>query len=335
VELEARLIDDLLDITRISHGKLSLNLEVVDVNNVLKAAIEIVRAEAAQKHVSLAVHLANRQGKTKGDPVRLQQVFWNILKNAVKFTPGGGQVEIVTELCPDEKILVHFTDTGIGLTPEEINSIFHAFSQGEHATKGNPQRFGGLGLGLTISRMLIELHSGVIKASSKGRNHGSTFSVELPLLSMDTEAGTVGYKPTKPSAESFTNGSPAKGTRILLVEDHEPTRVTLSQLLSRRGYNVLRAMSLAEARRIASQEKLDLVISDIGLPDGDGYTLMTELKQNLGLKGIALSGYGTEQDIQRGKDAGFIAHLVKPIRIENLEKILNVIFRDQSVENYK
>jgi PAS domain S-box-containing protein len=330
VELEARLIDDLLDITRISHGKLSLNLEVVDINNVLKAVIEIVQAEAAQKHVRLVSHLNSGKVKTKGDPVRLQQVFWNILKNAVKFTPGGGRVEIGTEICPDEKILIHITDTGIGLTPAELKSIFQAFSQGEHATKGNPQRFGGLGLGLTISRMLIELHSGVIKASSEGRNCGSTFAIELPLLFMDPEAGTAGYKTINPRAENFANGSSAKGTRILLVEDHEPTRVTLSQLLSRRGYNVLPAMSLAEARRIASYERLDLVISDIGLPDGDGYTLMIELKQNLGLKGIALSGYGTEQDIQRGKDAGFIAHLVKPIRIESLEKILNLIFRNES-----
>jgi signal transduction histidine kinase len=324
IELEARLIDDLLDITRISHGKLSLNLEVIDIPAILKSAIETVQADFNEKQIRLDLDLADQDAKMNGDPVRLRQVLWNILKNAVKFTPVGGLVQISTMILgPAHKMIIQITDTGIGLTAEEIHSIFDAFSQGEHAAKRHLHQFGGLGLGLTISRMLVELHDGAIHASSPGRGHGATFTIELPILPLPLSLpGPAIPMTAQPEVGQVNLSQPSAGIRILLVEDHEPTRQVLTRLLTRRSHNVLSAMSLSEARTIAGREKLDLVISDIGLPDGDGYTLMAELRENFGLKGIALTGYGMEEDVARGKNAGFIGHLIKPIRMENLDEIL-------------
>jgi PAS domain S-box-containing protein len=323
VELEARLIDDLLDLTRITNGKLSLNFDGLDVHAVLKDAIAIVKPELDQKKISLALDLAAENPALSGDAVRLQQIFWNVLKNAVKFTPANGRVAVKTRIHEkEEKISVEIVDTGIGLTAEEISHVFKAFSQGEHAVNKNGHRFGGLGLGLTISRMLVELHSGTIRAISPGRGQGATFVIELPLAKIKSAK-------TKPAdfADETKTGSPANGerkagARILLVEDHEATRVALVYLLTRQQCQVSTATSVAEARQLAQQKNFDLVLSDIGLPDGDGYALMSELRAEFGLKGIALTGYGMEQDVARSQSAGFVAHLTKPIRMESLKKVL-------------
>ncbi len=323
VELEARLIDDLLDITRITHGKLLLNEDWVDVHAVLRAAIATVQSELDQKHISLTLQLAEEPSVLKGDAVRLQQVFWNVLKNAVKFNSEGGKIKIETSIFTGgEKMAVKIIDTGIGLTSHEIGRIFNAFSQGDHAGDEVSHRFGGLGLGLTISRMLVELHSGGISATSAGRGQGATFIIELPLVPANKRNGF-----SAPADSLKKNGAQAGlrknlGLRILLVEDHEPTRTALTHLLTRRQCKVMAVTSVAEARALARRENFDLVVSDIGLPDGNGYTLMSELRDNFGLKGIALTGYGMEQDVARGKKAGFVAHLIKPVRVESLEKAL-------------
>jgi CheY-like chemotaxis protein len=247
-----------------------------------------------------------------------------VLKNAVKFNSKGGRITIETRIsAEDDKIAVKIIDTGIGLTPQEINRIFNAFSQGDHATSSDGHRFDGLGLGLTISRMLVELHSGVIHATSAGRGQGSTFVIELPLVQMNKRNGS-----SAPSGTLIKNGAhhavkKKSGMRILLVEDHEPTRTAMSHLLTRRDCKVISATSVAEARALARRENFDLVVSDIGLPDGNGYTLMSELRDEFGLKGIALTGYGMEQDVKRGQNAGFVAYLIKPVRIESLEKALS------------
>jgi PAS domain S-box-containing protein len=323
VELEARLIDDLLDITRITHGKLSLNTGQLDVHAVLKDAIATVQSELNQKQISLTLKLAEGKPAMKGDAVRLQQIFWNVLKNAVKFNTEGGKIIVETSVLADgEKIAVKITDTGIGLTAQEISRIFNAFSQGDHAGNEASHRFGGLGLGLSISRMLVELHAGGIHATSAGRGQGATFVIELPLAPASQSNGDS--TPPDPSAKNGSqNGAKKKfGMRILLVEDHEPTRTALSHLLTRRDCKVTTATSVAEARTFARQENFDVVVSDIGLPDGNGYALMSELRKNFGLKGIALTGYGMEQDVLRGQEAGFVAHLTKPVRMESLEKAL-------------
>ncbi|HEV2692592.1 MAG TPA: ATP-binding protein [Verrucomicrobiae bacterium] len=322
VELEARLIDDLLDLTRISRGKLSLDKHPADLHDILRDAHATIADDIKQKRIEVTMDFSADEHIVLGDAVRLQQVFWNILKNAVKFTPAGGRITVQTRNLPNkEKIAVRIADSGIGMTPKEIAHIFNAFSQGDHAVGGGPHRFGGLGLGLAITRMLVKLHSGIIFATSAGRDKGATFTVEL--FHIKTVAGENHVaNPGKPLNKPGTVPENKTGMAILLVEDHEPTRIALAHLLARRKHKVMTAASVAEARAVAQKNKFDLVVSDIGLPDGDGYTLMSELRNDFGLKGIALSGYGMEQDVAKSKESGFVAHLIKPVRIESLEKTL-------------
>jgi PAS domain S-box-containing protein len=319
IELEARLIDDLLDLTRITRGKIMLDKHFLDVHRLVKDAVANVREEISQKNIVLKMDLKAEQHTVFADAVRLQQIFWNVLKNAVKFTPNGGQILIETGVS-ENKIAVKFTDTGIGMTAEEISHIFTAFSQGNHTT-GNGHRFGGLGLGLAISQKLAEFHSGQIRATSDGRDKGSTFIVELPLAQMENADGVAAH----PSDASPESRARTNGIRVLLVEDHEPTRTALTQLLMRRSYKVITAGSIAEARNLAAAQSFNLVVSDIGLPDGNGYDLMAELRKNGDVKGIALTGYGMEQDVARSRDAGFVAHLTKPVSIQSLETALNAV----------
>lgn len=319
VEMEARLIDDLLDLTRIERGKITLDKHFMNLRTVLQDAIAQVRDDISQKQINLDLQLKAAQHTVFADAVRLQQIFWNLLKNAVKFTPNGGQITVET-LSKDNKIFVRISDTGIGMTPDELASIFKAFSQGDHAA-GDGHRFGGLGLGLSISQKLTEFHSGKIDAASEGRGKGSAFTVELPLATA-AEAGASSTAPESP--EEPKNGAATKHIRILLVEDHEPTRTTLASLLSRRRYEVSAAATVAEARALADTRSFDLLITDIGLPDGNGYELMNELGKKSRLRGIALTGYGMEQDVARSENAGFDAHLTKPVRIQSLEAALSV-----------
>jgi len=323
VELEARLIDDLLDLTRITRGKLGLQLGIVNLHEVLQNAVATVRAEIDQKGIELSLGLGAAQHQVNGDEVRLQQILWNLLKNAVKFTPHAGRITVETLLAArDGRLCIEITDTGIGMTGEEIERVFHAFSQGDHANSNGLHRFGGMGLGLAISRMLVELHSGTLHARSPGRGKGATFVVELPLANGVAESAA----PENPARHESTpgSGSHAVGFRhILLVEDHEPTRTALSQLLARRQYKVTSAASVQEALSLARDDSIDLLISDIGLPDGNGFDLMAKVQEfRRGLKGIALTGYGMEQDVARSHAVGFLAHLTKPVRVQSLDKAL-------------
>jgi PAS domain S-box-containing protein len=315
VELEARLIDDLLDLTRITRGKLLLNKQSLNVHQVLHEAINIVRPDAEAKKITLGLEFCAEDHQIYGDSVRLHQVFWNVLKNAVKFTPPAGRVTVKT-FAQGDGFFIEVTDTGIGINADELKRVFTAFAQGDHA-EGGSHRFGGLGLRLAISQRLVELHSGLIQASSDGRDKGATFTIQLPL----SAAANQTHNDEGPV---LTNDSqlPAQGQRILLVEDHEPTRTALAHLLMRRHFTVLTAASLAEARAVAGKNKIDLLISDIGLPDGNGYDLMSEMRKAFGLKGIALTGYGMEDDVLQSKQAGFVAHLTKPVRIQSLDTVL-------------
>ncbi|HEX3624540.1 MAG TPA: response regulator [Verrucomicrobiae bacterium] len=318
IEMEARLIDDLLDLTRIARGKIILEKHFVNLRTVLTDAVAQVREEMNQKKLRLELRLKAEQHTVYADAVRLQQIFWNLLKNAVKFTPEGGLVTVETELA-GTRLLTKISDTGIGMTDEELAGIFKAFAQGEHAT-ANGHRFGGLGLGLSISQKLTELHSGRIVAASGGRDRGSAFTVELPLV---TAAEANGKTKTSSALEETHGGRVARGIRILLVEDHEPTRTTLASLLARRNYDVVAAATVQEARTLAKERNFDLLITDIGLPDGNGYDLMNELGKENPLRGIALTGYGMEHDVARSENAGFDAHLTKPVRIQSLEAALD------------
>ena len=318
VELEARLIDDLLDLTRITKGKMVLENQLVDMQVVMRDALTTIQSDVETRGIRLVLDIAPGEALVRGDPVRLQQVLWNVLKNAVKFTSKGGRVTMSSDLSPDGRtMIIRVIDTGIGLSPSEVETVFEAFSQGDHAKGPGSHQFGGLGLGLAISRSMIEMHSGRIYARSDGRNMGSTFVIELPLA-VPTEAAPA-ESAAGPRTQKDADHEQAAALSILLVEDHAPTRIALERLLQRRKYNVWVAASAAEALEIAEKNRLDLVISDIGLPDGSGFDLMVELERSYHLKGIALTGYGTENDIARGRAAGFAVHLTKPVSMQALD----------------
>ena len=321
VELEARLIDDLLDLTRITHGKLSLDVRRVDLHRVLNDALAAVQPEIEQKALTLRLELTAGRTWVAVDPVRLQQVFWNILKNAIKFTPAGGALTVCTANDPEaESLVISLADTGIGLTPAELDRIFEAFSQGDHA-QGGAHRFGGLGLGLTISKSLIEHHGGELRASSAGLGQGATFTIELPLVPAEEPRPEAPAEPAAAGGVLPVARPPAR-RKVLLVEDHEASRLTLASLLRSRGYEVTCAASLAAARNQAAQEKFDLLVSDIGLPDGSGLDLMKEMSGHGDLRGVALTGYGMEDDVARSRAAGFRVHLTKPILARALDQAL-------------
>ncbi|MFT3867511.1 MAG: PAS domain S-box protein [Nibricoccus sp.] len=330
VDLEARLIDDLLDITRITRGKLPIDQRNCRLHGILKDALANVQADMREKKIELRADFKASKSTVWGDAVRLQQIFWNILKNAVKFTPPEGTILLTTENV-DSKVVVTITDTGIGMTPDEIARIFRAFSQGEHAAPGTgSHRFGGLGLGLAISKMLAELHHGKIEAYSEGRGTGSRFVVELPLHEI---AGDEQHSPTLSrrvqTISPFPGAAEARktacaGRKILLVEDHAPTRQTLQHLLKSRHFEVVAAKTAGEGLKFARESEFSLIISDVGLPDKSGFELMKEIQSfKPALPGIALSGYGMEDDLARSQEAGFSVHLVKPIAIGILEEAIN------------
>jgi PAS domain S-box-containing protein len=320
VSLEARLIDDLLDLTRITRNKLSLEMQPTDVHAAIQNALETVRADVEFKDIALTLKLNAEKCLIMGDAVRLQQIFWNVLKNAMKFTPPSGKIFVQTQNTED-CVVIQITDTGIGMTPDEVSRVFSAFAQGDHAMGGGSHRFGGLGLGLAITQKLVQLHSGKIEAHSGGRDQGATLTIELPLIMASELKSLETATPVSPPAVSVSS----PGRRILLVEDHEPTRLALAHLLTRRRFEVLDAGTVADARDMAAKGKIDFVISDIGLPDGNGYALMAELRDTYQLKGIALTGYGMEEDVTRGRSAGFITHLTKPVHIHALETALALV----------
>ncbi len=318
IALEARLIDDLLDITRITHGKLKLDMQPCDIHASLRDAVEMTRDEIVRKRLELQLNLAAPIYLVHGDDVRLKQVFWNILKNAVKFTPEGGKVSVDTAVSRDSELVVTITDTGIGMSAAELDGVFQAFFQGNHVIQDNNHRFGGLGLGLAISKMMVKLHAGSITATSPGRDQGTAVSILLPLLLKHQAVTAPGIPPAAPVPTPL-QGHPC---RVLLVEDHPSTAEALAQLLARRKYDVQVANCLAEARLLSGRESFDLLISDIGLPDGTGYELMSELRAHPGLVGIALTGYGSDEDIHRSHQAGFLTQLTKPVSVQELDKVL-------------
>jgi len=306
VELEARLIDDLLDLTRIDRGKVQLNFEIVDAHTLLQSALKICQPEIDRKHLRPSLNLSAKRVHMRADPARLQQIFWNLINNAVKFTPPNGQITITTTNDSGEKLRVEIADTGMGIEPEALPKIFDAFEQG-----GRTQ-LGGLGLGLAISKTLVEAHKGTITAQSDGRNKGSKFALVFPTC----EKVEAQIAPTL--SPSFAERQPM---RILLVEDHEDTNRSLTNLLRRRGYHVQSALTFQSALELSVKEKFDVLISDLGLPDGSGLDLIQKLASKPPL-GIALTGFGMEKDIRKSREVGFQHHLVKPIDLNKLDALI-------------
>ena len=316
VELEARLIDDLLDITRISKGKLQLTFEPISIHQILQRAYEICHDEIDAKNLDVNFELRADRTYVEGDPARLQQVFWNLIKNSVKFTPEKGRIRIETLNPVPDRIEVRVIDTGIGIEPETIGRIFNAFEQGQSDIT---RRFGGLGLGLTISKTLIDAHGGNIRVQSPGKNQGTTFTVELNTVESPVERD--GHGEERPPDRKPEPSVPSH-RRVLLVDDHHDTCLGMKRMLERRGYQITIAHSAEQAVEKVRAQEFDLLISDIGLPDRSGYELMRELRLNKPLPGIALSGFGSEQDVIQAREAGFAEHLTKPINFERLEKTI-------------
>jgi signal transduction histidine kinase/HAMP domain-containing protein len=307
VELEARLIDDLLDLTRIDRGKVQLNFEVVDAHSLLQNALEICQPEIDRKHLVRSVNLGARKVHLRADPARLQQIFWNLINNAVKFTPSEGQIFISTSNDSRGHLHVEIADSGLGIEPESLPKIFDAFEQG-----GRTQ-LGGLGLGLAISKALVEAHKGTITAQSAGRNKGSTFTLVFPTCETAAAQIAPAVSPRKPERQ---------GMRILLVEDHEDTNRSLTNLLRRRGYQVQSALNFQSALDLSSKKQFDVLISDLALPDGSGIDLVQTLRSKRPVIGIPLTGFGMEDDIRKGREAGFHYHLVKPIDLNRLDSLI-------------
>ena len=313
VEMEARLIDDLLDLTRISRGKIELHCEVIDAHASLRSALEICQGDIEAKDLVVSIGLRAKRQHVLADPARLQQIFWNIIKNAVKFTPAGGQISL-RSINDGTMLRIQVIDTGIGIETEALPRIFNAFEQGERTVT---RRFGGLGLGLAISRALVDAHKGRLWAESDGKDLGATFTVELevsPEEVMPTASAAAAASGVRPP--------PRKNLKILLVEDHEDTLRVMATLLRRYGYDVRTAGTVHRALELAEQEHFDLLISDLGLPDGSGLDVMREVKSHYRMKGIALSGFGMEEDLRRSMDAGFEQHLTKPVNIQALENLI-------------
>ncbi len=309
VELEARLIDDLLDLTRITQGKMVLRFENLDPHALITHTLEILRGDLRAKQIHVEVIFCDPPPFIRADGVRLRQVFWNILKNAVKFTPQKGQISIVSH-TQNRLWRLEITDTGLGIPEDELPHIFTAFKQGREASE---PRFGGVGLGLAISEHITKEHKGRIWAESAGRGLGSTFHLELPLAPLST-SGRIRLPPPEPQHRPLS---------VLLVEDHEASRATLARLLSLRGHTVTPAATLAEALAQAGAGMHDIVVSDLGLPDGSGHDLMRELRStHPHLRGIALSGYGMASDVKHSQEAGFQEHLTKPADVATLERAM-------------
>lgn len=307
VRMEVRLIDDLLDLARVRNGKLHLEPQSVDVHTTLREAIKVCVAEAEHRHISLKEALEAEASQLEGDPARLQQIFWNLISNAVKFTPEHGSISI-RSFNEASRIVIEISDTGPGIAQEKLVQIFDAFEQG--STHGSV----GMGLGLSICKALVELHGGSISASSPGLGLGSCFRVELPCQN-------IAPMPEEP-AENETHREAA--FRILVAEDHPDTAECLRLLLTMNGHQVRVANCVEQALHIAQDYDFDILISDIGLPDGRGTELLTKLRKtrHQDISAIAMTGFGMDRDLEESRKAGFSAHLTKPVEFSALEQVL-------------
>jgi PAS domain S-box-containing protein len=314
IQLQARLIDDLLDVTRIARGKLQLHLEPVDANVLVHDAIEIARSAILAKKLNVSTELTAKKHHILADPIRLQQVFWNLINNAVKFTPPGGQIAIGTSNDARDHFCFEITDNGIGIERERLTSLFIAFEQADPSVT---RLFGGLGLGLAITKRLVDLHKGIIEVESRGRSFGATFKVTLDALPEEDGKNGKDFRASK---------RPAKQLRILLVEDHKDTRHTLSRLLTHFGHQISVAADKQSALNIlASSQNFDVILCDIGLPDGSGYEVIFQAKRRHPVKAVAITGFGTEADVRRSTEAGFDFHLVKPVDLRELQDALDQV----------
>ncbi len=320
VELEARLIDDLLDVTRISKGKVELDKRPMSLETVIQRATEVCMPDILARHQTYSIDAPDGPYMMEADAARLQQIFWNLLKNAVKFMHDGGKLGIRCRRDGAEHVIVEVFDNGEGIRAELLPKIFDAFEQGD---RRSARQFGGLGLGLAISKAITELHGGTITAQSDGVGKGATFTLRLPMQPAPVTPAPVAAEPAPASANESV-----KSLRILLVEDHGDTARVMRKLLMLSGHRVQIAADVASALRLFTEQTFDLLLSDLGLPDGSGLDLIRNARQRgLTLPAIAMSGYGQEEDLRQSREAGFAAHLVKPVNPAKLEETMVEVMR--------
>ncbi|MEG4021525.1 PAS domain S-box protein [Microcoleus sp. S13C4] len=311
-KLQTQLIEDLLDVSGILQGKVSLNIAPVDLAWVIGAAIETVRLAAEVKSIPISTQFALNLGSVLGDAGRLQQVVWNLLSNAVKFTPPGGKIDVVLDRV-DTNAQITVSDTGKGIEPDFLPYVFDYFRQADSTMT---RKFGGLGLGLAIVRHLVELHGGTVKCDSAGEGKGATLTVWIPLMPVQPQTSSAG---TTPPEESFD----LSGIRVLAVDDDADARDLVVFLLEECGASVTAVANAADALAVLTQSVPDLLLSDIGMPDTDGYMLLRQVRARAPEKGglvpaIALTAYAGEMDYQQALAAGFQRHLSKPLDPEKL-----------------
>jgi len=308
--LQAQLISDLLDISRIVAGKLQLDVASVDVEALVTEAVDTIRQEAEAKQIELLVRVTAGVGTVTGDPARLQQVVWNLLSNAVKFTPAGGRITVrLRHVAGAVEMTV--ADNGPGIRTEVLPHVFERFHQADRAIT---RRFGGLGLGLAIVKHIVELHGGRVQADSEGDGRGATFTVTLPM-----SMANIAANPHRPAETIEQYASVSLGSmRILLVEDEPDTREFLRQLLEGHGAVVETSASAHEAFDAFRRQPPDVLVSDIGLPEVDGYDLMDQIRRSglpegRSMPAIALTAYARAEDRARALHAGFQMHIAKPV----------------------
>lgn len=312
-KLQSQLIEDLLDISRIMQGKLTLTAAPLSLMFVISAAIETVRLAAEAKNIGLALDLDSTIGLVSGDAARLQQVVWNLLTNAVKFTPNGGQVTVELKQV-GQFAQLRVSDTGKGIKPQFLPHVFEYFRQEDGSTT---RKFGGLGLGLAIVRQIVEMHGGTVRAESQGEHQGATFIVQLPVMQ---QVSSIGLEPTRPPVQA---AALLDGVQVLLVDDDDDSRAFQAFLLEHNGAKVQAVASGSEALQVLEQFRPDILISDVGMAEMDGYLLIQKIRSRPANQGgtipaIALTAYAAELDQQRSLQAGFQKHLTKPIDPELL-----------------
>lgn len=318
VELEARLIDDLLDFSRITEGTLAIEPGEVEFARLVRHVVEMCR-ESGQPQARVSFTDGADRTRVNGDAPRLTQVIWNLLRNALKFTPPDGEVNL--RLFNDgERLLLEVADTGVGIDESRLPHIFGALENGGRLKSS---QFGGLGLGLAISRAILDLHEGKISATSGGRDCGATFRVDLPALARS--GGSLPEVAASPVPAAAPVAGPPR-VRILLVDDHADTCAIMGQILTAMGHEVTLAYSLAQAVAAAAATPLDLLISDLSLTDGSGLDVLRQVAEIQPVKAIAVSGYGMEEDMAASREAGFLAHLTKPIDVQALGAQIARIF---------
>ena len=306
----AKLVDDLLDIARVTTGKISLNLAPVDLTDVAEHCVETMRPRAEARRLQLAMGPAVKQAIVRGDPVRLEQVLDNLLSNAIKYTPPGGEIEVAVE-ADGQDVVLRVRDSGKGIAPEMLTRIFDLFMQGETSIDRTE---GGMGVGLTLVKKLVHLHRGTVRAYSRGRGNGSEFVVRLPLAQA--------AKPAAP--RPVVTASPSEPRRILLIEDNQDIRDLLRIKLRQLGHDIDSAEDGTTGLEKLLASPPDIALVDIGLPGLDGYEIARKARETLGAQVylVALTGYGQAEDKERALAAGFDVHLTKPPDFVDLQNVL-------------